>query len=51
MVMRPGIPPEAVHGQPIGALIGKMYQLTEAPTVDLTQDPRVLKTKFPLDKL
>ena len=35
----------------IGALPGKMCALSQAPVVDLIQDPRVLKTKFPLDKL
>ena len=35
----------------IGALLGKMCALSQAPVVDLTQDPRVLKTKFFLDKV
>ena len=35
----------------IGALLGKMCALSQAPAVDLAQDPRVRNTKFPLDKL
>ena len=40
-----------VEAMDIGALLGKMCALSQAPTVDLAQDPRLRSTKFPLDKL
>jgi hypothetical protein len=35
----------------IGALLNQMCALSQAPAVDLAQDPRSLNGKFPLDKL